>query len=430
MFGMRLFTTLVVLFAVQFLSAQDLNDGLLLHYPMSGNANDISGNGFHGVVNATLTEDRFGNPNEAYHFNGMNEFIDFPNMDELKPPLPLTISFWIKYDDFPSTDRAVFNTSLEEDVNSGVFLTSESATGKYAIGYGDGDPAYNTGSIRKYVSNSIIEMEDWHHLTLVYTSATDMKIYVDCIEAGGTYGGLGGALEYSPAPGSIGRHDQTVGVPSYYFQGAIDDFRYWDRALTIEEIDIVCNSEPFDCPELEVNFGDECDDGNVFTVEDVINSDCECLGVPAVASLGGAVEGFSECGSKEISVSFYEPGTVNLVAEYTTVLAENGSYEIPTVPVGIYDVFIKLEGALQIGFFNYEIVNDSNVIDLEDVVLGDLNGDNAVNIVDVSVLCASFGSLEGEPNFDGLSDFNCDGWVNIVDVSFLNLSFGQTGDSP
>ena len=45
-------------------------------YPFNGNANDESGNVYHGSVNgATLTTDRFGNENSAYLFNGLNDNI-------------------------------------------------------------------------------------------------------------------------------------------------------------------------------------------------------------------------------------------------------------------------------------------------------------------------------------------------------------------
>lgn len=43
------------------------------HYPFSGDANDISGYGNHGVLSGSipvLTEDRFGNPNSAFQFGG------------------------------------------------------------------------------------------------------------------------------------------------------------------------------------------------------------------------------------------------------------------------------------------------------------------------------------------------------------------------
>jgi len=50
------------------ISQANLNDGLVAYYPFNGNdlANDIIG-GNNGIVNgATLTSDRFGNPNSAY----------------------------------------------------------------------------------------------------------------------------------------------------------------------------------------------------------------------------------------------------------------------------------------------------------------------------------------------------------------------------
>ena len=44
-----------------------LKEGLVAYYPFNGNANDYSGNGHNGTVTgATLTTDRFGNPNSAY----------------------------------------------------------------------------------------------------------------------------------------------------------------------------------------------------------------------------------------------------------------------------------------------------------------------------------------------------------------------------
>ena len=46
-------------------------DGLVAHYPFNGNASDISDSGnMASVVGATLTNDRFGNANSAYAFNG------------------------------------------------------------------------------------------------------------------------------------------------------------------------------------------------------------------------------------------------------------------------------------------------------------------------------------------------------------------------
>lgn len=48
--------------------------GLVAYYPFNGNANDESGNNLNLTNNgATLTTDRFGNPNKAYYFDGASK---------------------------------------------------------------------------------------------------------------------------------------------------------------------------------------------------------------------------------------------------------------------------------------------------------------------------------------------------------------------
>ena len=48
---------------------------LLAFYPFSGNANDVTTNAANAVVvGSQLTTDRFGNTNQAYAFNGVNQF--------------------------------------------------------------------------------------------------------------------------------------------------------------------------------------------------------------------------------------------------------------------------------------------------------------------------------------------------------------------
>lgn len=73
----------------------DLLNGLVAYYPFCGNANDVSGNNNNPNFNsATLTTDRFGNPNSAYSFNGINQYIKGSSNNY--PSLSRTISFWFK----------------------------------------------------------------------------------------------------------------------------------------------------------------------------------------------------------------------------------------------------------------------------------------------------------------------------------------------
>jgi|GEM_PF-4544982 len=214
-----------------------LADNLLLHYPFNGNASDISGNNFHGNASGvTYTTDRFGLQNSIASFDGINDFINLPNDIALKPNLPVSFSFWILYESDNHKDQAVFNTSYEEDRSSGVYFNAQISTGNYGINYGDGDNFYNPTARRTYVSNQQIDIQNWHHIVAIVRGPSDMSIYVDCVEQGGAYSGSGGNLVYSSTPGSIGRRDRDLGVPALYFKGKLDDFMYWDRAITEEEV--------------------------------------------------------------------------------------------------------------------------------------------------------------------------------------------------
>lgn len=237
---MKIITLLFILISIPCLS--QLEENLLLHYKFDGNTNDETANQFDGLPNGvTYVNDRFGNENSAVHFDGVNDFIDLPNLPELKPQLPVSFSFWIKYDSTEYTNTEVFNTSFQEDESSGIYFNSQISTDNYAINFGDGSPFYNPNARRTYVSNRTIVTDQWHQIIVVVKASLDMKIYLDCKEFGGIYSGDGGDLFYSLSAGSIGRNDRNLNVPANYFMGSLDDFKYWNIAISQEEIPNVCD---------------------------------------------------------------------------------------------------------------------------------------------------------------------------------------------
>jgi hypothetical protein len=66
-----------------------------------------------------------------------------------------------------------------------------------------------------------------------------MELYINCINDQGTYAGAGGELGYTSDAGNIGRKDVS-GQSPYHFKGSMDEFMYWDRAISLSEIDILC----------------------------------------------------------------------------------------------------------------------------------------------------------------------------------------------
>lgn len=88
-------------FDYQVYDCTDISDGLVACYPFTGNADDESGNGNHGVViGATLTEDMFGNSESAYYFDGVNDYIRVPHSSDLNinTATGFTIGMWTKAD--------------------------------------------------------------------------------------------------------------------------------------------------------------------------------------------------------------------------------------------------------------------------------------------------------------------------------------------
>lgn len=237
------------------LSAQNLNDSLLLHYQFNGNTTDYSGNGWDGIAssNLTFTTDRAGNPNHAVYFNGVNTFVDLPGVAQLKPQLPISFSFWVRPDDL-SAPAVLFTTDYQQDNYHGAWVNYDpSGSGVMAGSFGNG--AGNTGfqSRRSKFGTISIQQAAWSHVVVVIRGPSDMDIYVNCIKDSGTYSGSATGIVYSSVPGTIGRHDTQVGGPPWYFEGAMDDFRYWNRALSDTEALLLCEEVPVAVEEAELS---------------------------------------------------------------------------------------------------------------------------------------------------------------------------------
>jgi hypothetical protein len=190
--------------------------------------------------------------------------------------------------------------------------------------------------------------------------------------------------------------------------------------------DGICDADD-SCPDFSGEVGDACDDGDPTTINDAISEDCECEGTPTIAPLSVSLSFNSNCAPRDVSVKLYETGTTNLLHSYNSTVGASGDFNLP-VALGTFDIFVKVEGYLQVGAGNVLISSPSgNSIAFGSLDGGDINNDNVINILDISAVNASFGSSVGDNNYSELADFNCDGNVNILDVSGLNANFGSSG---
>jgi nitrous oxidase accessory protein len=57
---------------------------------------------------------------------------------------------------------------------------------------------------------------------------------------------------------------------------------------------------------------------------------------------------------------------------------------------------------------------------------GDVNGDGVVDVMDLSIIGAAYGTFEGQPGYDPDADLNEDGIVDLRDLAVVTINYGNT----
>jgi len=237
-------------------------DGLVANYAFSGNSDDSSGNSLDGTVNgATLTQDRFGNANSAYFFDGVDDYIVVADDPLLNISNTITISAWVNpsswfdYENVddkwyypsmivskaqPCNSAANYNIGLQED-GFDFWYWEGSTTTNNNINYGD----------KKYTTNTQPDLDQWYHYAVTYDYTTFMiNTYVNGVLIGGNWLynnppqnttpiltdndlSIGASLVYCPGGDCTG---YDVDDPIWLFNGSIDDIAIYNRVLSLEEI--------------------------------------------------------------------------------------------------------------------------------------------------------------------------------------------------
>ncbi len=261
---LRLFAFYITLCINVVAYSQIPQDSLLLYYPFNGNAEDLSSNNFDGTVNgANLVQDRFGNANSAYYFDGTNDYIELPNVSQLKPGLNISISFWAKLESLNQLDNQFFSTSSSSHYSGCTFNTTSTGTGGLNIGYGDNLGGSNSSYRRSKHAEVGFTIGSWYHIVGIFRGPTDMDIYVDGVLYSGFYSGTGGSIGYSNVAGAIGKAS-----PIHFYWGTLDDFAYYNKSLTYCEVQELYNEGSETVDEITSCNSLIWIDGNTYTSDD------------------------------------------------------------------------------------------------------------------------------------------------------------------
>ncbi len=219
-------------------SVVNLTTGLVAMYPFNGNANDMSGNGNNGVVTgATLTTDRFGNPNSAYSFNGSSK-ITVPNNTSLNA-FPITMNAWVK-----TTSSCYIIGKYLNNSGNGYFMAINASGLTIYDGY------FYSSTIHVIDEpnppSNVVTDNVWHMHTFV-VGPTGGKIFLD--------GNLVDTVSWTGTPNAPNTTENLIfGAndppnANCYLNGDLDDISIYGRVLNNAEIQALYTGvAPTGCP--------------------------------------------------------------------------------------------------------------------------------------------------------------------------------------
>ena len=204
----------------------DLTTGLIAHYPFDGTTQDVSGNANHGSIVGALapTTDRFGAPNSAYLFNGINTYVTVPYSVSLSSPTTaITQAAWV-YQLGMSLVGSAFNPILMKSStgeNAMMYRLYCLPTG-IGVNYGN----WNNG----HASSTAIALDEWHHIASTYDGQM-IRQYLDGLPVDSV--GFLYTIVADTRPLWIGADSPGL---FEVFNGKLDDVRIYGRALSGAEV--------------------------------------------------------------------------------------------------------------------------------------------------------------------------------------------------
>ncbi len=213
--------------------AQPVDPGpahLKAHFTMEGEVKDVSGHGSAGTGTNITFADSMTGLGKAVQFNGTTAYVEMNASfsDLLSTLADSTFSLWVNFTNTGTQWQRAFDFGTGSTVY--MFLTSRNAsnTARFAI--------TKTGSGGEaMVSAPSVLATGWHLVTVVIEGVSmRLSLYIDGSLAQGNQ-------TTSILPKDLGKTTQNwLGRSQYttdpYFNGMLDDFRVYDRALSEGEV--------------------------------------------------------------------------------------------------------------------------------------------------------------------------------------------------
>ena len=196
-----------------------LTNGLVAYFPLNGNAAEATGTGINGTLySVTPTTNRFGQPSSSINFKPANgSYVDFGSPSSLQFGGDFTVTAWVNFTDGTLNPRVFSNGA-----DYGYELYTVETSGNRHFGM-------NIGGV-KFGSNSTFPPGVWHFVA-AQLAGSNASIFVD--------GAFAGTVANATVPtfsGDLNFGRKSLGGYDNYWGGAIDDVRFYNRALSLNEL--------------------------------------------------------------------------------------------------------------------------------------------------------------------------------------------------
>lgn len=203
---------------------ESTEEGLVAHYPLSGDAQDVSGHDYHATVAGGASF-----AGGALTLDGTDDHVDLP--DDIMAGLDeITVNMDVWIDPTQATPYFIYGlgNSSGDAGNGYLFTTGNAYRSSITLGNWTGEQTATAGSN--------LERGAWKTLTYTLDGSGTARIYLDGAQVGTKTG-------ISFSPGDIGDGRTTANyigrslyAPDKRLKGQVRDFSLWSRALSSSEV--------------------------------------------------------------------------------------------------------------------------------------------------------------------------------------------------
>ena len=207
---------------------------LVAHYKFdntTGNAvADSSGNGHNGTLAGPSSTT--GKSGQALQFDGIDDYVDVGSFDIWEGSL--TLSAWIKADDFGIHDARIISKSTGTAEQDHYWMLSTIKNNGNKLRF----RLKANGQTTTLIGNTNLPAGEWLHVAATYDGA-NMRLYVNGLEDGSV--AKAGTISTDSAVGVRIGDNPASGQRN--FKGTIDDMRIYSSALSVAELNALVNGD-------------------------------------------------------------------------------------------------------------------------------------------------------------------------------------------